>query len=67
MATARMLLGAMRYAPMRHLHDIRCPVLVVAGEHDSVIPMTTIKEASMHAWSIQEGAGICSMLLWMTA
>lgn len=42
---ARILLTMILYRPTSVAHKIKCPVLVVAGENDSLIPLKSVKKA----------------------
>jgi len=43
---ARIALAVPLYAPMRHASQIACPVLVVAGARDSLIPLQAVRRTA---------------------
>jgi pimeloyl-ACP methyl ester carboxylesterase len=45
-APARGLLSIPRYRPVTACPDVTCPTLLVAGEHDNILPMASVEKAA---------------------
>jgi pimeloyl-ACP methyl ester carboxylesterase len=43
---ARIFLSLPRYRPITHCEDVTCPTLLLAGQHDEIIPLSSVESAA---------------------